>query len=327
MSNQKRSRETITEQYTCLLQNLCDIATSYYFLGKLKQAQQLLNTGLQMAEEDEVCLQARGNLLFHTGILQARCIVYLGNDATIALTTLSQARTIAEVMADEKLLASIIDWTGQALYYQALNASVDKADFQVALQYFHEALERRQQIDDGWGICESTFNIGRVYQNTGDHEQAQPYFVKTLALAEEHNHQILMAEVLLHLGICALTQGDLEAARSSLALSMTMREELNVRIDLPFTYLGMGDLAQELDDMDQAALYYQKAALLAQEMELPVPYIFSLLSIGYLHLAQKDPTKALTGFEEARHLAQHHNVSFALLAAVEARDAAQAKIG
>ncbi|GER90382.1 hypothetical protein KDW_45440 [Dictyobacter vulcani] len=311
MSNQKQSLATITEQYTFLLQNLCDIATSYYLLGNLKQAQQLLDTGIQLAEDQEVSPDAKGNVLLHSGILQTRSIIYRGQEAGPALATLLQARAIAESTGDQKLLASVIDWTGQALYYQALNTSEQAADFATPLMYFENALEQRQQLQDDHGICETLFNIGRVYQNMGQDDQAHPYFVKALALAEQHNHQIQMAEILLHLGAYAQSKGDLEAAKSSLMLGMTMREALNLRIDLPFSYLSVGNLVQKLADLDQAALYYQKAALLAQEMDLPQPYAFALLNISYLHLAQEQPDKALTVIEEAISVAQTHNLLFA----------------
>ncbi|GCE31419.1 hypothetical protein KDA_69030 [Dictyobacter alpinus] len=311
MPNQKQSLEIITEQYTSLLQNICDIATMYYFLGHFQQARQLLDTGMQLVEDKGVVPEAGGNLLLQSGILQTRSIIYLGHEAGPALATFLQVRSIAETTDNQQLLASVIDWTGQALYYQALNASELEADFSTPLMYFEDALEKRRQLQDERGSCETTFNIGRVYQNMGQDDSAHTYFVKALTLAEQHNYQIQMAEILLHLGSYAQTQGDLEAAMKSMTLGMTMREELNLRVDLPFTYLTIGNLVQKRADMDQAALYYQKAALLAQEMDLPQPYVFALLNISYLHLAQDQPAKALTVIEEALTLAQDNHLQFA----------------
>ncbi|GLV55254.1 hypothetical protein KDH_21010 [Dictyobacter sp. S3.2.2.5] len=327
MFNQKQNQEIITEQYTFLLQNLSDLIISYLFQGKLHQAHQLLEKGMQLIKEETgVSPQSRSSFLLHAGILQAKSIIYLGHKAATALATLSRARELAETIDDEKLLINIIDWTGQALYFQALNTHEDEADFQTSLQHFNDALDRRQQSNDAWGICESIFNIGRVHQNSGDNSQAYTHFAKALEIAEVQNHQILMAEILLHLGVCIQEMGKLEEARSSLMLGMTMREELNIRVDLPFTYMNMGDLEQVMTNMEQAELYYRKAAMLAQEMELPIPYIFALLSIGYLHLAREQPTRALASFETARHMATRHSVSYVLAVTSIAQTEARTRI-
>lgn len=229
MVNQGHVLEALTEQYTFLLQTLCDMAITYFSLGRVKDALTLLEKGSQLAEAPEVSLQAKGKMLLQCGMMQVKSIVYLGrSDPDHALATLSRVRHLAETLSDELLIAAALDWIGQAHYYQALNAGEDEADFHRPLAYFQEALERRKHLDDARGICESTFNIGRVYQNTAQEDQARPYFVEALSLAEQTGHEVQRAEVLLHLGSLAQAEGDLETAQRSIAQGLAMREELGL---------------------------------------------------------------------------------------------------
>ncbi|MHB8597251.1 MAG: hypothetical protein ACYDER_10610 [Ktedonobacteraceae bacterium] len=322
MVNQNHALEALTEQYTFLLQTLCDMATTYFSLGRVKDALTLLEVGSQLAEAPEVSQHTKGKMLLQCGMKQVKSIVYLGNDPDQALATLSQVRQLAETLSDELLSATTLDWIGQAYYYHALNAGENEADFHLPLVCFQEALERRKHLGDARGICESTFNIGRVYQNTAQGEQARPYFVEALSLAEQTGHEVQRAEVLLHLGNLAQAEGDLETAQRSIAQGLAMREKLGLRSDLPFTYLGMGDVYLAQHEVEQAAFFYRKATLLAQEMELPVASTFALLSLGYLSLSQGNQSQALTAFEEACAIAQAHALAFALSAAVAAREEA-----
>ncbi len=54
MQSFSTSLEAMTERYTTLLQTLCDISESYYYLGRLDDAIKLLKFGEQLLEAKEV---------------------------------------------------------------------------------------------------------------------------------------------------------------------------------------------------------------------------------------------------------------------------------
>ena len=84
--DQNPALEALTEQYTFLLQTLCEIATTSFSLGRVKDAVTLLEVGSQLAEAPEVSLYAKSKLLLQRGVMQVKSIVYLGSSLGDAFT-------------------------------------------------------------------------------------------------------------------------------------------------------------------------------------------------------------------------------------------------
>jgi len=50
----RHSQNSISEHFVALIQPLCDIAESYYWLGRVEDAVKILELGMQLVDKSEV---------------------------------------------------------------------------------------------------------------------------------------------------------------------------------------------------------------------------------------------------------------------------------
>jgi len=299
MLNSPRSLDAITKHYTRLIDTLCELSESYYYLGRLDDALNLLDLGTQFLEAKEVTRRNRAKLLLQHGKILATSIFHNNRGYDKALPTLFQAKQIAESIPDEQLLANSLDLIGQVYYYTKLNT--DEGNSSTSMTYFQQALEKREAIYDERGVSEALFHIGLIYENgdSPDNDKAEEYYTKALHLADQYNYKLEKSYAVRHLGFRSFEKGDLDTARKYLTESLTLREELEIQLLLPFSHMAVGDVLYTQKDMATALMHYQKAYTLAEEMDLKVATVMSILCIGDVRQAQGVLSEALEYFEKA----------------------------
>ena len=67
ISNAAYPENAIPDHYTALIQSLCDIVESYYWLGRVEDAVRILQIGMQVVDESEVRQQDCVKLLLQYG--------------------------------------------------------------------------------------------------------------------------------------------------------------------------------------------------------------------------------------------------------------------
>ncbi len=310
MQSFSTSREAITERYTILFQTLCDISESYYYEGKLDDANTLLKFGNQLFEVKEVGKHDRLKFLLQSGKILTSSIFYEDRDPREALTTLTQAKQLATFIGNEQGEADALDLLGLAYYYKHLMAN--EGEFNTALTYCQQALERREVLGDQRGISESSFHIGLIYEN-GDkpnNNQAWAYYSKAYQIARQHGYKLEQSYAARHLGgLHDEIKHDLEQARQYFEESLTLREEIGFKIALPFSHLALGEICAKQSERSVAIMYYQRAEVLGRELDQPVARIFSLFSLGELYLAQQQRSQALECIEQAYIVAKEHDLA------------------
>jgi tetratricopeptide (TPR) repeat protein len=143
MSQALADSASIAAKYTTLIQSLCDIAESYYYLGRLDDALTLLDAGIQIAEQHEVLPGDQASLLLQRGKLRATAIFLTNGDLDSTLADLAQAQQIAEDIHDRRLLGSALNLIGQAHYFDILNSGGQ--DWDVPQPYFQQALALQEE--------------------------------------------------------------------------------------------------------------------------------------------------------------------------------------
>jgi tetratricopeptide (TPR) repeat protein len=83
-------------------------------------------------------------------------------DFDLTLTTIQEAKQLAGEIQDEKGIADALCLLGQAYYNKKLNTG--EGDYEQALGYFQQALERRERLRDTRGISEALFYSGLTYE-------------------------------------------------------------------------------------------------------------------------------------------------------------------
>jgi tetratricopeptide (TPR) repeat protein len=310
MMQPTNSSHSIADHFTSVIYSLCEIAELYYYLAKLDEAVNVLQTGLQLTLAKEVHLRDRVKLTLEYGRVLVANYFLSNKDFALALATSLEAKQLAEAVHYEKGTADALSLIGQAHYYKKLNTHV--GDYEEAFTYFQQALKIREKLRDTRGISEALFYSGLTYEQRGLFENALESYTEALQFADLYNHKLEKSYALRHLAWLASERGDLDAALNYALTSLALREEIGFRVYLPHSHILVGDIYLAREDSENALINYQNAQGLAEEMEIKNALIRSLLAIGNIQLVQADKVQARENFQHAHTLAQELGIPVAL---------------
>ena len=305
------SFDDLPDVYSDILTIICDMARVYYRAGQLNQAFRVLDAAQVFIEQStgkEIKHSDRYSFTNVLSELLPASIFYQNTHLDKALPTLLLNRQLAEVdhngNIDSQAVSDALENLGLAYYYHRLNTG--EGDSSIALAYFQQALELREDTDNVLGKSESLFHIGLVYENGDqpDRNKALFYYGQAYQFAVERGEELDQSYAARHLGSIAEAQGDYEQAKHYYEESLALREKIDFKISFPFSHLALGDLYFTQKEWNSASGHYQMAVSFAREMDTPIALIASLLSLGDLRQAQNEPTQALRCLEEALALAQ-----------------------
>ena len=124
------------------------------------------------------------------------------------LLSCSSAPKQSDTVMTVKLQADQMASSGQAYYRQGR--------YELALQFFSQALTQYTSVDDGEGIARSYNEVGKCYISLGQAHDAEGVFLKARERAREDGAAALLFDSSLNLGELYLVQGDAEKARTVL---------------------------------------------------------------------------------------------------------------
>jgi tetratricopeptide (TPR) repeat protein len=270
------TNDDLTRHYTTAVDALCEIARSYFYLGRLGDALHLLPTTLHIIEAGEVASPGRLKLLLlHGKVLTVDHLIHRG-DGNLMFSTILQAKQIAEAAQAQQGIADAFSLLGQA-YCSATTVAIVKSGalpfgaqaqgkYEEALAYQQQALSLQEGLHDTRGISESHFCIGLVYQFWQQNDLAREHFTKAIQVAEHNGHILEQAEPNRHLTFDALFRGDLEAALTHARRALSFREAGGFRPYQPLDHLALWDIYQKKGDTANAQLHMQQASALAEAM-------------------------------------------------------------
>jgi tetratricopeptide (TPR) repeat protein len=284
----------IAEHYPPLVSALTKLSGAYYRAGRLSAALHILERGDELLHgpgQAEVPTAEHLRLTLAWGRILVHQIFLANHNPGLALQTLERARDLAEAAGDAQALAAVLDQLGLARYYHVLNSQ--QGSYDTALDYFQQALARRETIGDTRDIAESLFHVGLIYERRDQVDAAHAYYKRSLGMAEQHDHALEQSYALRHLGGVAEAAGDLDTALTCFQRSLTMRQSLDYTVLLPLALTAVGDVLLAKGDVPGALVRCQRAADLAAIMETPLAEIISLLSLGAVQraLAQRDDAR------------------------------------
>ncbi len=306
MLKQPPSSASIAQEYTNLVQNICVLSESHYYLGRLDDAVKMLEVGIALLELGEMRQKDQVQLLLQYGKLLVKRRYLIGQEDTNILPTLLRARQIADFLGDEQYITNALDLLGQAYFYN--NMSSAEMDLDTPLIYFQQVLELRKMVHDKRVISESLFHLGLIYENKEQTDKAQAHYTEALRVAEKHGYNAEQSFPARHLGLIYLKQGDLDKAKQYLMESLSLREAVGFKLYFPYSHIAVGNVCVAQNNFDEALTHYQKAYTFAQEMNLKVPIVMALLSLGNVYQSQKEYPKALECFENAHALASDNGI-------------------
>ncbi len=304
--------ESVTNHYTTLIQSLCDISEAYLYEGNMDDSVNILNIGEQLALFKEVAPRDTMKLqLQHSKVLNMN--YFLTNSGyDVMLSTVLRAKQAAEDAQDEQGKADVLQLLGQVYYYQSLNNEMH--EFEQALEYFQQALDRRVALGDERGISESLFYSGLIYQNRDlpDKEKAFDYFTRSFHIADKYDYKLESSYAARHIASILCEREELEQALAYALSSLALREEIGFKRYLPPSHGLVGEIYLAQHDLERALFHSRRAYELAQEMNLQTFMMWSLFSLGDIYLAQHDTAQAKEYFEQAYGIAQELHLPYAI---------------
>ena len=305
------SREAIAERYATSLRALSEIATAYYFQGRIDEALHLFQTGEQWLSARETLPEDQLNFLLKYGQFLVHNYFLANRAEDLMLSVVQRARQAAEADQDQAGIATALFLTGQTLYYHNLLAG--GSDYSEARDYFERSSALREKIGDSYNLAESLFYTGLTYDRQYPDERAKEYFQRALQLAEQHGNKWAASEAMRHL----TDHTDGEQRLSNALRSLKLREEMGFKRALPAAQLLLSDIYIERGDMAQALEYCQQAEQLCEEMNLQSYLMGALLARGDIAYKQGQLDKARAHFEQAAALARELNLAYGIAEANE----------
>jgi tetratricopeptide (TPR) repeat protein len=297
MQSSVSTYEDLTKHYTIAIDALCEIARSYFALGRSNDAQHLLQTSLHLLEASEVKPQHRLKLLLLYGQVLVVDHLLTRGDADLLFSTILQAKQLAEGAQDQQGIADALSLLGQAHYFAAVVASLKsgaspdspqgQGKYDEALAYQQQALELREALHDTRGVSESYFQIGVVYERWQQYDQAQAYYTQARQIADQYGHLFEKTEPARHFTLHALRKGNLDQALTLGLQALSLREEARFKPYLPLDHLLLRDIYLAKGDTANAQFHTEIASALAEEMGLKT-LVSSMPNIRDILAAQQE---------------------------------------
>ncbi len=228
------------------------IGIAYNYQGDRIQAYEYYDKALRIstAQQDSVQIAYSNNnlgrLFFEQGVL-SRSYEYFTNSLFI--------------------FQAIKDSSGLAYTYQSLaNLYKLQRDFEKAEKNYLKAYDFRLSLGNTRDIMSALGQIGRLYQDNGDHEKALQYLHLADSAGRVINDEINLAEIKTLIAESYLNQEKLDQADAMCAEGLTViRRVGNVRM-LPQASLTMGQIKFNKNDLTAARKYFREALNVATEI-------------------------------------------------------------
>lgn len=191
---------------------------------------------------------------------------YARADIKNALQFGEKALDIAEKSSDKVLLAN-------ALFNMGI-VTFDQGILDVSIKYFYSYLELKKEAEDEKGAAGGYINIGAVYLQLNQYEQAGEFFGKAL----DYYEKLSFDEV-----------------------TFTPNKQLIT------IYNNLGIVSQRMEDFDLAVDYYSRGISLARRTPESERMLAMLLNnLGSVYIEKKQPDKAFEYLVEAFEIRQNN---------------------
>jgi serine phosphatase RsbU (regulator of sigma subunit) len=163
--------------------------------------------------------------------------------------------TVYNKMAGDSLISRFGDFYMDSIKTEPSDKYLDL--FREALDYYEQALEVWEEIDNKAGIQGSLHNIGIIYVTAGKPGMALPYLQRTLELAQELNDRADESRIFLRLGQVYLSFENYTRAAEYLNRSLDIALELDTKETLMGVYEVLSDLYIKLGRYRLALDYFK----------------------------------------------------------------------
>lgn len=182
-----------------------------------------------------------------------------------------------------------------------------------AISYSKEALALALKIKFEKGIGTSYSNLGRIYNNMGNHQMAIDYINKSIVKFQQTGNEIGLSNSYNELGIVFSKMGNYPEAIKNNISALKLYEKQKNKYAISSAYVNIGLLYKQQQDYDKALQNYFKALeTVKNENNEDGNYVraFTYNNMGHLYLKQKKTEEALNILLSAKKIGAPFNNSY-----------------
>ena len=148
-------------------------------------------------------------------------------------------------------------------------------------------------------------NLGNIYDERVEYDQAADYYAQSLAMARMRGHQIGQIHALNNLGVVSQKQGHLDQAHDYYEQTLFIARQAQSQHGIAKALGNMGSLARVRQDHSKSRRYYAESLKLARAANLGSTIRYSLLGLADAYLGLGEISRAISLFEEVIELQQN----------------------
>lgn len=140
------------------------------------------------------------------------------------------------------------------------NKATSEEDLEIALAFYHQALEINKEIGAELGVADNLSWIAGIYQVRGDYEQAKEVHEQVLNMYEKMGFREGQVDTLVTLGMLARDSQDFNRAERNMSDALTLAQEIGNPRLVYEALLNRGDVYLLANKLHAAAEDYTAAA-------------------------------------------------------------------
>lgn len=168
------------------------------------------------------------------------------------------------------------------------NIYKEQGNYQEALKNHFASLKIKEEMNDKYGISVSYNNIGIVYDNLGNYPEALNNHFASLKIKEEIKDKKGIATSYGNIGVIYMRQGNFKRALKSYFSSLKIREEIKDKQGIAVSYNNIGSIYEDMGNYPEAFKNYLAGLKIFLEIEYKKGIANSYQGIGNVYCYQGD---------------------------------------
>jgi len=209
---------------------------------------------------------------FHCALREAERLGMDQDIGALLQSLAAYALNVRDFSTAERLygrLASLWARTGDpgeaGAHHQLGMVAQERRDFDQAEKWYLKSLAISEKHGNEHGAALTYHQLGIVAQKRRDFDQAEKWYLKSLSISEKHGNEHVSAITYHQLGIVAGERRDLDQAEKWYLKSLAIEEKLGDEHVSASTYHQLGMVAQKRRDLDQAEKWYLKSLAISEK--------------------------------------------------------------
>lgn len=199
-----------------------------------------------------------------------------------------------------------MEYKADALYNLG-RAYEKKGKLSDAIDYFENAYNLYEELENKKKIALSLYAIGDVKWTNGDYKDAIDYYKNSMTIEIELGNKIREADCLTRIAFSYFQQGQYSTAMRIVQQSLKISEEIDDDPGIAWCYGALGVFYSKQGNLEKALFYYLKALKINKQNQYSTNLSYTLKNIGVLYSELNNNEKALEFIESALVISEKIN--------------------